>query len=189
MARGQSKIKYVEINNKKYVKKIFYNTKSHFYQNELTSTKLFSKYEWFPNVLEINNNYIIYENVGISLRSFYKHNIVLTNEDIFKLKKNMVKILYDVYQNDIAHRDINGGNFIYNLKTKKLYLIDFEYMMPYKKKPPFLRSYDIIGSEFGLPNPKTEAGNTIRFFLKKMGFFPKQIIFNYDEIRRIYEKI
>jgi len=50
----------------------------------------------------------------------------LTVEDKLKIIKDLTKIISFLFEKNIVHGDINESNIIFNIETKKTYLIDFE---------------------------------------------------------------
>ncbi|OGT35897.1 MAG: hypothetical protein A3F11_03880 [Gammaproteobacteria bacterium RIFCSPHIGHO2_12_FULL_37_14] len=88
----------------------------------------------FVDLIETSDKFYIIEKLidGTSLIDYFQEIFSLVQddnkkiiEDFFKILKKTVIAVAHFHQNDCLHRDISPGNFIYDDKEDKMYLIDF----------------------------------------------------------------
>lgn len=93
--------------------------------------RLGNEFDYFPAFLgyKIGSNYceIVFSLLqGETLENLKKEN-KLTLEDKADIQSQLLNIFNILQSKKIVHGDINESNLIFNLQTKCLYLIDFEF--------------------------------------------------------------
>jgi len=117
----------VNVSKSKIIKEYFdHKSAEKRFENELKIYLLAKKKKlsYIPKLISYNRNkrQLVIKNVGIDLKSYLsKRNVTL--ED-FLPKIN--KVYTDLVSNGVYHNDLRTKNILYNAKTDKIYLIDFE---------------------------------------------------------------
>jgi len=117
----------VRVQKSKIIKEYFdHKSAEKRFENELKIYLLAKKKKlsYIPKLISYNRNkrQLVIKNVGIDLKSYLpKRNVTL--ED-FLPKIN--KVYTDLVSNGVYHNDLRTKNILYNAKTDKIYLIDFE---------------------------------------------------------------
>ena len=117
----------VNVSKSKIIKEYFdHKSAEKRFENELKIYLIAKKKKlsYIPKLISYNRNkrQLVIKNVGEDLKSYLpKRNVTL--ED-FLPKIN--KVYSDLVSNGIYHNDLRTKNILYNAKTDKIYLIDFE---------------------------------------------------------------
>ena len=109
-----------------------------------------------PIALEKHRNsyVLVMEDVaGVSL-SDYISDRPLSIEDFFKYGIDLTKILSDLYQNRVIHKDIKPANILINPKTKKLYLIDFSISSLLPKETQEIQNPNVLEGTLAYISPE-----------------------------------
>ncbi|MCL2520817.1 MAG: glycosyltransferase [Spirochaetaceae bacterium] len=137
----------------KAVKKTFDDTNNDAimaFNNEKLAIERLKKYTWFPKVYKIGKNFIVYEFID----NRFRLDLIIDTYGSAKKKailSDIVKILFDLYTENIVHRDIHLANMFYS-EENGIKLIDFESMAEASfKNISFFDGYDITGK--GLDSP------------------------------------
>ncbi|WP_423363510.1 protein kinase domain-containing protein [Mycoplasma sp. P36-A1] len=116
----------IMFNNVKAKKKIVDNA-------GIYATLKLNNYKYMPKILEIKNEYVIYEYVeGMTLRELLSTNTTYNNR--IEICLSIIKALKDLADLDLIHKDIKPENIIIANDLKNVYLIDFETTRSYDKE-------------------------------------------------------
>jgi acetyltransferase-like isoleucine patch superfamily enzyme/2-polyprenyl-3-methyl-5-hydroxy-6-metoxy-1,4-benzoquinol methylase/predicted Ser/Thr protein kinase len=145
---NRSILEVIEIENRKLVKKSFLESDDGriAFANEKYAYDRLNSYEWYPTVVTIDRNSIVYEFINNEKR--LDLHIKSLSDDFDKKNKTLKKIiaiLFDLLMEKISHRDFHARNLFYIDDTVKL--IDFETISEIKKNVDFFNSYDIVGNQ------------------------------------------
>lgn len=115
---------YTVKNNPNILAKVYENIKFKLYEEDIL--KKIKHLNNTPKIIHTKDNIIFFEKIeGIDLFEYIK--IFKLNEYTIKyIIFNLLHILKELYNLNIIHGDIKPENIIFNEKTKKVYLIDFE---------------------------------------------------------------
>lgn len=107
-----------------------YDSKKHAKRESENLNKL-KRIEGVPRVLAVGlstslNYVILSEAPGMDLFEYVKKNGRMIEEEVKNISKQLMKILKDIHNLNIIHKDIKPENIIYEPVSKKITLIDFE---------------------------------------------------------------
>lgn len=150
-AGNRSKVMKININNKFYIKKIFFgNEGKKCFENEKLAFEIFQDYPWMPNLCEIGDYYFVREYYPEETRLDKYVKKLNSKYEKRHLAGKLLEVLLDIYTEGYSHRDFHAKN-IYIIDNK-IKLVDFEVLTKLPNpKVLFTDSYDITGK--GLVSP------------------------------------
>lgn len=97
-------------------------------RNESKILKILNGFELVPKIIESYEEGSLHtlKMEFISGETLENCISLLTKDDKIKIIKDLTRIISHLFDRNIVHGDINESNIIFNLETKKTYLIDFE---------------------------------------------------------------
>ena len=164
-------------------------------------------YQCFRNSDNTQFGFFMEKINGIEINKYLNNKILLveSKDDVYNfiyelidIHKKLISIIQKLHKKNIFHRDIHGGNIMYDIETNKITLIDFGHactnthisesrckigptplQLIYKKKddPRYsLRDNDII-----LENMLTDYLGSYNFLMKYMYLINKKNLLNFNE--------
>lgn len=132
----RAKVELISYNNETAVRKTFKPNCERFLNNEIRAYKEFYPLGITPKLYEYGENYLITEAIE-NARPFGRK---IGIRDV----KKCLAYLKLIYDKGYSLLDFQPCNFVLD-ENDNLYLIDFEFLYEYKKRPVYLNSYDLVG--------------------------------------------
>lgn len=188
IVRLRSTVQLELIDNIKVARKTFHNTavgKTSF-KNEKRAYDLFKNYPWFPNTLEIGDNFITYEYIPNEYR-LDQQKEKLKKHDKENILHQILLIIIELFKNNIAHRDIHAKNIFY--KNNRVVLIDYEVIGDLDPDTDFFESYDISGKNLKSP---LNSGNMHLFNMSQfalINFLQLKHVKSIDDVKNLINEM
>lgn len=150
----RAKIELISYNGKKAIKKTFKPMCEYFLKNEINAYTIFKEKLPIAELIETGKNYI--------LTSYIEGAKPLGRRISIKTLRTCLNILGKIYEESYSLLDFTPNNFLID-SNGKVYIIDFEFLYKYDKKPSFQESYDLVGipenfNSFYAPNNRIQKG-------------------------------
>jgi calcium/calmodulin-dependent protein kinase I len=121
----------VSVKNKKLKWLVKIYDKKKYAKRESDNLNKLKRIKGVPKILAVglseSLNYIILsEAPGMDLFEYIQKHGTMTENEIRNIAKQILMILKDIHDHNIVHKDIKPENIIYDSKTEKITVIDFE---------------------------------------------------------------